>query len=63
MNNLYKENAVTIVHTYEIEWYEFNKKDQVVGKRKEFKTITARNKFIDKLVEKDNFYKMGAYSN
>ena len=40
----------------EISWQEFNKSDRVVTKRKSFKTEEAMKKFIEKLVEKDNFY-------
>lgn len=40
----------------EIVWQEFNKNDRIVTKRKEFKTEEAMKKFIEKLVEKDNFY-------
>lgn len=39
----------------EIAWQEVNKKDQVVTKRKEFKTEAAFQRFIEKLYNKDNF--------
>lgn len=42
----------------EIAWQEFNKSDRLVTKRREFKTEAAMQKFIDKLTEKDNFYKI-----
>lgn len=41
---------------HEVTWNEVNKKDQIVTKRKSFKTAQALEKFIEKLVEKDNFY-------
>lgn len=40
----------------ELLWQEFNSKDQLVSKRKSFKTQQAMEKFIAKLEEKDNFY-------
>lgn len=40
----------------EIMWQEFGKNDRIVTKRKTFKTDEAMQKFISKLVEKDNFY-------
>lgn len=48
--------------TYEVKWLEFTKSGGQTGKRKEFKTAEARSKFVDKLVEKDNFYQILAYS-
>lgn len=43
--------------TYEIAWQEFNRKDEVVTKTKEFKTEAALQKFAAKLEDKDNFYR------
>ena len=34
--------------TYEVAWQEFSKSGQLVTKRKEFKTETAMQKFIEK---------------
>ncbi len=45
---------------YGIRWQEFNKKDQLVMKEKYFKTEKALNKFIEKLIQKDNFYSIYA---
>lgn len=45
-----------------VEWTEFNKKDQLVGKQKFFATEKARDKFIDKLEDKDNFNQVTATS-
>jgi len=42
----------------ELAWQEFNKSDRVVSKRKTFKDKASMEKFIDKLTEKDNFYKI-----
>ena len=39
----------------EVAWQEVNKKDQIVSKRKEFKTEAALERFIEKLYKKDNF--------
>lgn len=40
----------------ELMWQEFNKSDRLVTKRKTFKTDEAMQKFIEKVVEKENFY-------
>lgn len=42
----------------ELAWQEFNKRDQVVTKRKEFNSEKEMIKFIDKLVEKETFYQI-----
>jgi hypothetical protein len=42
----------------ELAWQEFNKRDQVVTKRKEFNSEEEMIKFIDKLVEKETFYQI-----
>lgn len=42
----------------EVMWQEINKNDKIVTKRKEFKTTEAMERFIKKLFEKDNFYKI-----
>lgn len=39
----------------EIVWKEVSKTDRIVVKRKAFKTETARERFIEKLFDKDNF--------
>jgi len=43
---------------YEVAWQEINKNFQIVTKRKSFKTEAARDRFVDKLFEKDNFYSL-----
>ena len=48
---------------HEVTWNEINRKDQIVAKRKSFKTSKAMEKFIEKLVEKDNFYGILATTN
>lgn len=45
-----------------VEWTEFNTKSQLVGKQKFFATEKARDKFIDKLEDKDNFNQVTATS-
>lgn len=40
---------------FEIAWKEVTKTDRIVVKRKAFKTEGAREKFIEKLFDKDNF--------
>lgn len=46
--------------TYGIRWQEFGRDDRATTKQKFFKTEAARKKFMDKLVEKDNFYRIDA---
>jgi len=46
---------------YGIRWQEFNKKDQLVMKEKNFETEKALNKFIEKLIQKDNFHSIYAW--
>ena len=47
---------------YEVAWEEFNRQNQIISKRKSFKTAAARDSFTDKLVEKNNFYRIVGYS-
>lgn len=42
----------------ELMWQEFNKSDRLITKRKTFKTDEDMQKFIEKLIEKENFYVM-----
>lgn len=39
----------------ELVWQEVNRRDQIVTKRKSFETAEKLDKFIEKLVDKDNF--------
>ena len=43
---------------YEIAWMEVNSKEHIVSKRKAFKTEAARERFIEKLFEKDSFLRI-----
>lgn len=43
---------------FEIAWKEVTKTDRIVVKRKAFKTETARERFIEKLFDKDNFLEL-----
>jgi hypothetical protein len=45
-----------------VRWIEVNRRDEMVGKQKDFKTEAALQKFIAKLVEKDNFIRIEAYA-
>lgn len=47
---------------YEVAWMEFSKAGAVVRRRKEFKTKAAMERFIEKLFEKDSFYKLLGYT-
>lgn len=40
----------------EIAWQEFNKNGKLVTKRKNFNTAETMEKYIEKLLEKDNFH-------
>lgn len=40
---------------FEVAYQEINKKDEVVTKSKSFKSEEARQKFVEKLSQKDNF--------
>ena len=43
---------------FEVAWMEFNKSDRLVSKRKSFNTEPARDRFIERLYEKANFYQV-----
>ncbi|MBT9143740.1 MAG: hypothetical protein DDT29_02151 [Dehalococcoidia bacterium] len=45
-----------------VAWDEFKRNGETVSKSKFFKIEAAREKFITKLVEKDNFFRILAYS-
>lgn len=45
-----------------LRWNEFNRQDRVVTKEKWFNTEKAREKYAEKLEQKDNFYGIVAYS-
>ena len=55
-----KKNKKEENKMYGIRWQEFNKKDQLVMKEKYFETEKALNKFIEKLMQKDNFHSIYA---
>ena len=46
---------------FEVMWQEFNRKNQVVTKRKGFRSEAAMDKFINKLHDKDNFWQIIGY--
>lgn len=41
---------------YEVVWQEFNRSGALVTKRKAFDTEEKMQKYVERLVEKDNFY-------
>ena len=43
-----------------LRWQEFDRKDRAVTKEKFFKSQEERERFIDKLEKKDNFYQIVA---
>ena len=43
---------------FEVAWKEINSKYRIVCKRKAFKSASALEAFIDRLVEKDSFYEI-----
>lgn len=46
---------------FEVAWQEFNRKAEIVTKRKSFRTETALDRFVEKLCDKDNFYQILGY--
>ena len=48
---------------YEIMWQEFNRKSEIITKRKSFRTEAALDRFIEKLHGKDNFWQIIGYRN
>jgi hypothetical protein len=48
---------------YGVRWTEFNRRDELVQKEKFFDTEKKRDKYIEKLEQKDNFYRIEAYHN
>ena len=42
----------------EFSWEDFNRNNELVSKYKKFKSQRALERFIEKLAEKDNFYKI-----
>ena len=47
---------------FEVTYLEVNKRDEVVTKRKSFKTAAARDKFVERASQKDNFLCVLAYA-
>ena len=52
-----------MMSAFEIAWEEITRSGNIVTKRRAFKTPEARENFIDKLIEKDSFYRILAYLN
>lgn len=46
---------------FEVAWQEFNRKAEIITKRKSFRTEAAMNKFIEKLHNKENFWQILGY--
>lgn len=46
---------------FEVAWQEFNRKAEIVTKRKSFRTEAALDKFIEKLHDKENFWQILGY--
>ena len=42
-------------------WQEFNRKSEVVTKRKEFRTYESMTKYMNKVQAKDNFWQIVGY--
>jgi len=47
---------------FEVTYQEVNKRDEVVTKRKSFKTAAVRDKFVERASQKDNFLCVLAYA-
>ena len=43
---------------FEVAWKEINSKYRIVCKRKAFKSESAREIYIDQLIQKDSFYEI-----
>jgi len=43
---------------YEIAWKEITARGRIVCKRKSFKSDSARETYIDQLIQKDSFYEI-----
>ena len=48
---------------FEVAWKEINSKYRIVCKRKAFKSESALGAFIDRLIERDNFFEITGYRN
>jgi hypothetical protein len=48
---------------YSVRWTEFNKRNEAITKEKHFSTEKARDRFADKVAEKDNFWKFESWQN
>ena len=46
---------------FEVAWKEINGKYRIVCKRKAFKSASALEAFIDRLIEKDTFFEITGY--
>ena len=46
-----------------VRWVEFNKKEQAVKKERFFKSAEAREAFVKKVQEKDNFWEFDSFWN
>lgn len=42
---------------YELAWQEIDRKGYIINKRKAFKSSRARTAFVEKLLEKNSFYR------
>ena len=54
--------AAKAFSSYEVAYKMFDRKGQIVSKRKEFKTEKARAKFVEKVKQDGNFYDIIGYS-
>lgn len=52
-----------IIGDFGVQWTEFDKNDRMKRKKKIFKTEKQRDKFVEKLEQKDNFLRFDAWSN
>lgn len=47
---------------YAVAWLEFDRNNRLIAKRKDFHTEKAMDRFVFRLMAKDNFYQILAYS-
>lgn len=60
--NTMTQNGQEDKKMFEVTYQEVNKRDEVVTKRKSFKTAAARDKFVERASQKDNFLCVLAYA-
>ena len=58
-----KESRGIKMPEFGLRWQEFNRNNEIVTKEKFFATAKGRGTFMQKLIKKDNFYRISATCN